>query len=513
MNSSPQPLDRPGIADLIFLFVALAVLRGASHGLLDDPGLGWHVRNIDAMRQEGGWLTVDPFTDHAGKEAPAWYTNQWLGELPLYLGWKLAGLEGIAVVTALVFALLARLMYRAMVEDGAAWPIALLWTAIGTVGASCSWVSRPNVFTILFVFIAARVCLLFHEGRLSRSRTWWLLPLFAIWANTHGGFLAGFIVLGGTLGCEVLLAVGALSEEARREAKGRAAHLLLLCLGAFVATLANPYGVKLYSWTFQLLGETYFMDLHQEWKSPDFHAPGAMRYELVLLLFPLVLAASERRPGLVELGLSIVWLHFALGGFRYVAIWVVIVIPVMARSSLQIAYLREQARRWELNVEPGSLFFTRQGASPWLWTALFCASLVAGAWTLQGQFAGHGPNIIATRALDRFIEIADQWEDQQGREPRVFHSYDWGGYLTWHGWPMVHNWIDDRNEVQGKEKIEVYFQILRAEPGWEKRLTDIDLICVESGAALTRQLASSKHWRERYRDEQAVIYERISRGP
>src|SRR5437773_271057 len=99
---------RPGVADLVFLFVAVVALRGAAQGLLDDPGLGWHLRNIDAIRGNGWWLTEDPFTYSRGEEPRAWYTNQWLGEMPLYLGWRLAGLEGIAVVCALVIALLAR---------------------------------------------------------------------------------------------------------------------------------------------------------------------------------------------------------------------------------------------------------------------------------------------------------------------------------------------------------------------------------------------------------------------
>src|SRR3954454_14418284 len=94
-------LARPGIADLVFLFVMVVVLTNAAKGLLDDPGLGWHLRNIDAMRAEGWWLTKDPFTYPRDQAPPAWYTNQWLGELPLYLRWKVAGLEGIAAVSAI----------------------------------------------------------------------------------------------------------------------------------------------------------------------------------------------------------------------------------------------------------------------------------------------------------------------------------------------------------------------------------------------------------------------------
>src|SRR5581483_11138468 len=50
-------------ADLVFLLVALCVFQTSRQGLLDDPGLGWHLRNIDAMLAKGGWLTVDPFSE------------------------------------------------------------------------------------------------------------------------------------------------------------------------------------------------------------------------------------------------------------------------------------------------------------------------------------------------------------------------------------------------------------------------------------------------------------------
>ncbi len=500
---------RPGIADVIFLCVAVVALRGAGQGLLDDPGLGWHLRNIDAIRAEGWWLTRDPFTEPRGGEAPAWYSNQWLGELPLYLGWRLAGLEGIAVVCALLIAFTARCLYGMLIRDGLSWPLAVGWTALGTLGTSCSWVARPNLFTILFVLLTARMLWCYHEGKLSGRKTVWLLPLFAAWANIHGGFLAGFILLALVLGVELALAVGSLAAEARRAARRRALTVALLSGGAFLATLVNPYGVGLYRWTFQLLGDSYFMTLHQEWKPPPFQAPGAMRYEALMLLFPLVLAVSRRRPGLLEMVLSVAWLHLALTGFRYVALWVVVAVPVMARSSLEIPYLRELARRWQLSAGPGSLFFTRRGRTAWLWSALFAIALLGLGPVLQGRLARHKQEMIASEALDRFLVEADAWREEHGRRPILFHSYDWGGYLTWHGWPGVLNWIDDRNEVQGQARVEEFLAIRDAEPGWQEKLAGVDLICIESGAHLTSRLRGMPGtWREVHSDRYAVIFRR-----
>src|SRR5262249_13459324 len=59
-SDTPLPWYHFGGADVVFLVVALLVFLTARQGLLDDPGLGWHLRNIDAMLAQGGWLHVDP---------------------------------------------------------------------------------------------------------------------------------------------------------------------------------------------------------------------------------------------------------------------------------------------------------------------------------------------------------------------------------------------------------------------------------------------------------------------
>jgi hypothetical protein len=500
---------RPGVADVLFLLVALSVFRGAQHTLLDDPGLGWHVRNIDAMLAEGGWLTSDPFTDPRGQPPAQWYSNQWLGELPYWLGWKWAGLEGIAAVNALGIAVMAGLLYRMQLADGLAWPVALVWTALGVMGTSCSWNARPNVFTILFVLVTARACMRLHEGKLPLRTGLGLVVLFAVWANTHGGFVAGLILLAATLAIEAALAVAANDPAARAAARRRLWQGGLLGAGAALATGCNPYGFALYGWVFKLLGDPYFMTLHQEWRSPDFLSAGAMRYEILFLLFPAVLALSARRPNLVELSLSVLWLHFALAGFRYVALWVVVAVPLMARSSVEVPGLREFARRLGLTADEGSLFHTPAGRVGWVWSAVLGVVVLLGAKALEGRFAVHKQEIIASRALDRFLALVREWQEEHGRPAALYHDYRWGGYLTWHGWPEVRNWIDDRNEVQGKGHIQEHLQVENAEPGWEGPLARIDLVCIDGKAPLARQLERmSGQWQERYRDEHAIIFER-----
>jgi hypothetical protein len=478
---------RFGSADVVFVVLCALIYPAAQGKMLSDPGLGWHLRNVDAMLVEGGWLTADPFTQPRDGVHARWYTNQWLGELPFWLGERWAGMEGIAAVATVILALTLRCVYTALLRDGLPWPLAAAWVSVAAVGTNCSWIARPNLFTMLFVFLTARLCEQFHKQRLSRAQLFWLVPLFGVWANTHGGFVAGFIILAVTLVVEVLLASLA-GGEARSAARGRLSWLLLVSVGAVAATLVNPYGWRLYPWIFQLLGDSYFMTLHFEWKPPPFNAPGGYQFSLLILLLPLVLGLSKRKPTAVELALAVSWLYFALGGFRYFPLWVLVAVPVMARASVGIVWIeRAFASHGKLAFPTGPV--GTQVRSPWVWTAAFAILVVVASHHLQGRYARLLPQMIPTEALDELLKRHEERPDAV-----VFHSYDWGGYLTWRGWqatwPRLLNWIDDRNEVQGREHVEEYFSILDARPGWDEKLDRdrVELICVEAGAPLAQRL-------------------------
>ena len=247
----------------------------------------------------------------------------------------------------------------------------------------------------------------------------------------------------------------------------------------------NPYGVNLHRSIIRLLGDTYFMTLHTEWQPPDFAGPGAWRFEIVILLLPLLLGVTRRRPNLVELAFAVAGLHAGLSGFRYVPLMVLLVVPLLARSSVEVPALQDLVRRLGLTAEQAPLLAPTPGRASWTWTVLLAVLFLGGVRLAEGRFAGHNPKYIPAAELDQVLAIA-----REKGNPVVLHDYNWGGYLTWQGWPGFKNWIDDRNEVQGQEHVKHHFKLVEAGDGWMHDLdkAKVQLIALPGNTALIQRL-------------------------
>jgi hypothetical protein len=171
----------------------------------------------------------------------------------------------------------------------------------------------------------------------------------------------------------------------------------------------------------------------------------------------------------------------------------------MARAAAGIPWLRAVAARFKLQAIADS------PTRPVAWLGTVAVALGVLIWAhFSPSFARHNPALIPADALDRVLE-----ESRIG-DPVVFHEYNWGGYLTWHGWPRFRTWIDDRNEVQGEAHIKEFFAIRDAEPGWEEKLNGVEVVAVRPATPLAHRLATDAHWRLVYRDEDnAFVFRRI----
>ncbi len=118
---------------------------------------------------------------------------------------------------------------------------------------------------------------------------WLLVPLFVIWTNAHGGFVAGFCILAAYLGLrclELLMAQG-------RQAWPTIGLLAALATATGLATLFNPYGWKLHHWLLQSLGARRPEIL--EWLPPELFSPVWPAWWLLVAMFVAATCWCHRR--------------------------------------------------------------------------------------------------------------------------------------------------------------------------------------------------------------------------
>ena len=97
---------------------------------------------------------------------------------------------------------------------------------------------------------------------------------------------------------------------------------------------------------------------------------------------------------------------------------------------------------------------------------------------------------------------------------RLFHPYDWGGYLVYKIAPGVPVFIDGRLDPYWTLLAD-YRTLIRAAPGWEKLVDGygIEIALLPSEAPLARRLKLDPNWKAVGADSHATLYARRELRP
>ena len=141
-------------------------------------------------------LRDDPFSFTFAGEP--WVADQWLAECGMAAVHRLAGWDGLLLLTATLLAASTPGFAARLLRGGLHLLPAGLLLAVAMLVGSPQFHVRPLVLTIgllgVTFALAGR-----RRGRPPKRlrQLWWLVPLFVLWTNLHGGVLAGI----GTVGC------------------------------------------------------------------------------------------------------------------------------------------------------------------------------------------------------------------------------------------------------------------------------------------------------------------------
>ena len=402
-KSVPVTPDPSWLRPALLILMAIG-LFGLFSPEITDTDFWWHLRTGQYVVQQRSLPVPDPFawtTANAPLAYPAEASirqfnlrHEWLAQTIYFLTWNIAGFAGIVASRVfsmmLVCGLTGLMVWRR--TSGSFYAAVAATLACASVLAGFA-LDRPFQFT--FLFLAATLAVM-------EFRRWlWILPvIFVIWANCHGGFFLGYLVLG-AYGAELLW---------RRKRDVTFWGVVLACVAA---GLLNPNGLTIFR-ALRDYRSSYMTSRLLEWAPPLWWPPSAFSVLLVSAAGLMLWKARQVRVA--------DWLLLAAFGTAAATAqrntgFVGIVAPILIAGYWP--------SRWRI---------------PAVGRILAPAVLAAGILILA--IGGHAFRLRA--AEWRFPSGAADFLSAHSITQPMFNTWEHGGYLIWRLWPQERVFIDGR---------------------------------------------------------------------
>src|SRR6516165_7712695 len=460
----------------IFVF-AYALLFLAGDRLLIDPDTQWQITVGQWILDHHAVPQTDAFSFTMRGEA--WISTQWLAQVAYagvhaWFGWT-GPVVLAAAASALTFALLARFLSRSLSESAT-----FVFVAVAFALTAPHILARPHVLAlpVMVMWLVGLIAAADRHDAPSLA----LVPLMALWANLHGGFVFGLLMI-------APIALDAIVNAQDPSRKPLMLRWAAFALTAIVASCCTPYGWNSLLASQKILSLGSALPLITEWRAMDF--THLRPFEICLLgAIGLALYRGIRLPPL-RIVLLLGLLHMALAQGRAAEI-LALVAPLIVAAPL--------ARQiGAADVVPSN----RMVSSGGFVTACAAILLMTGTFAYASlhrfaPYTGNSP-VAAVAALKKL------------NVERVFNDYDFGGYLIASG---VSPFIDGRTELYG-EKFFVDHNAASGltEPENLFRLLEqyqIEATLMRTQSAATKLLDRVDGWKKVYADDIATIHVRAA---
>ncbi|MGI8609210.1 MAG: hypothetical protein ACR2MY_08305 [Candidatus Dormibacteria bacterium] len=475
----------------LFLGAVLLAITVPAFQPLADPDFFWHVKVGEWILAHHAIPLHDLFTDTVSGHP--FVAHEWGSEVIMSLISGAFGFAGVSlyfgIITWLAFLGLLATMRRV------SYPVAGLVLVLGVVAGNPIWGPRTQMITFALVVL---LLLLLRRYRFTADRRWLypIPPIFVLWVNLHAGFTIGLVFLAITVVGEAVYRLFRKQElEGREPAPMK--PLLVAALLATLAVMINPNTFQIYLYAAQTQFSPAQQKLIVEWFSPNFHTIEVRPFELMLLMVPVLMSLSVRRPRVTDMLLLLTTLVMALQSVRHVALFVAVTVPILAELA-QGAWDNATGGRHVLrDPAPGR----RLGVLNVLILALVAVSVLAVAV----PHVRSGP---ASAAVSKDFPVAAA-DSFRGAPPpgQMFNQYGWGGYLTYRLWPNRRVFIYGDAAVMGDAFLDEYNSVEVIRPNYRQVLDtrQVQWVIDYSGDPLDVVLEQSGDWVPTYRDRQTVV--------
>ena len=439
------------VAAAVTCFYCLFLYQGYQN-LFRDSDAGWHIRNGEIILASGELPHTDPFS--FSRPGERWFAWEWGADVIVGAVHRAGGLSAVAGLYAVLIAAGLWLWFRLHWAAQGNFLIACAMAPLLLTTCSLHWMARPHVMSWLFLLATVWYA---ETGRRSLV---WVAALSALWANLHGSFFLGPVIL---------LIYG----------RPFAAAV------AGAAALANPYGWNLFRHVFRYLTDSELLARIGEFQSFDFHTPGSWQIIATLILGIAGGTLALTRKRFDRFALSLLISAMALRSARALPLVALLLLP-LANAELS----RLLPRSFREYGDRLRFLDSRLGGYVWAPVVILAASAL-----LRFTPVGFPPDQFPVAAYSHIPA-----------EARLFASDKYGGYLIYRSNGQRKVFFDGRSDFYGAEFLKQYGRLVQVRPGWREywdswRFTHALL---PNDAPLVPALGSAG-WRVLYRDNAVTL--------
>lgn len=483
----PQPRD------ILFIGVFFIMVFGGPRLFNNDGDLGRHITIGNYILDAGTIPTHDLFSHTMNGERLV--PHEWLAQVIFALAHRIMGLSGAVFVAALLASFTILIVYNELIKRGNWRLVALFTTAWVAVVSAIHWLARPHMFTFFFVALWVYGLERFYK---KESNNFWLFPvLMLVWVNTHGAFIAGFVIWG------AYLADWIIEFLQGRGTKQMGMQLIWMGVLSFAVTFINPSGWYLWETSVGYVGNEFMTSHTIEYLSPDFHERDMWPF-MFMLAFALFALVQERRVQVREALLLAGWAAMSLYSVRNMPLFAVVTAPVYGAliqawvEKLLVWWRQAEGPRESVNTLRGYVWV---GASVLLFGFLLWRGVPLDEKGMGNVFL---PEKMPVQAVD--------WLEQNPQDGNIFNHFIWGGYMLYRMWPDELVFIDGQTDFYGEVLFREYLEVISLNDGWEKILDKYDVawMLIPTRDRMGQYLISNQEddWTVIYQDDTAVILRR-----
>jgi hypothetical protein len=403
---------------------------------LFDSDFWWHLATGKYIVETASIPDTDPFSFTANREEnrnllPARedfiLKQYWLSQVIFYLIFDAFGPKGIIIFRAsMLLLVLLLVLWRLKRQEVSFFIIFVLLTFVYLELGRFTG-ERPVLFTILFTVLTF---IIHDDFRQRKTKTILLLiPIMLLWANLHGGFIIGVIII-----CIYMIGEGIKIIFKKTDFSKKEIVLFYLSMVfALAASYINPTGWE--AFPIALSPKYKFLETGiQEYQSPFFLYFNKLAnidygYLALMVIFPVILLLRNRKFDVTHAILLAGLFIMAAKTGRYTIFYVSIAAMVLGKE-VDILVKQLFAKIPEKTVAR-------------MQTAFAILALVSSLAFFVGVFQFQWLQMDIARGS--FVpEGAVDFVEKNKIEGNMFNGASFGGYISWRLYPWKKTFVDTR---------------------------------------------------------------------